>query len=206
MSTLVYFFGQFAACCVRCESQSGFAVERGMRGKKKRSGPSRGRAREAGTTRHCVTQDAAKSHKRVTKRSRALQEACGNAAGGSAKCEGGGAHRRWEVTGRAARRAERASGDGAIAPSRTRSGGAIGDGRCDDGSAKRRRREAPRREARHTPSVGHAERGSGARRKGGSRSSPRQGPAPGGSGSVAIRRRRCGRECRADVPCRPGCR
>ena len=61
---------------------------------------------------------------------------------------------------------------------------------------ERRRREAARRDARTVCTA----------KKGGSRSAPRHGPAPSGEASVAIKRRRSLQVCRADVPCRPGCR
>ena len=63
MSAHVYDFFSSAPRCVRCENQSGFAVERGMRGKEKRSGPSLSDGCEGETTRHCVTRNAATMHK-----------------------------------------------------------------------------------------------------------------------------------------------
>ena len=65
--------------------------------------------------------------------------------------------------------------------------------RCSE--RKRRRREAPRREARHR-----------ARRKKGADPSPKRGPALTGSRCAALTRRRCGPGCRAGGPCRRGSR
>ena len=104
---------------------------------------------------------------------------------GAVRRDDGAAH--WEC-----RRAGRASGDGAQAPSQTRDD----DARCvaTCGRCERENRGAKRREVMRDGRQGA---------KGGSRFSPRQGPAPGGSAGV---RRRCRRGCRAGGPYRRGCR
>ena len=148
--------------CVRCVDQSGFAVERGMRGKKKRSGPKPRRRREGETLWHAVGSHGETRRRRVGQRSRPQERRKGSPQSPVAGHDRRQVRRRWMPVGCTIGRSVRR---GCEAPSLTRSEGGAGQRGVD---AKRRA----------------AMRGSGhGAKRGRSRSSPRRGPAPGGRGA-----------------------